>query len=75
MSEINVLLSKCQAGIWEGYIESCIVVAHDNGYVATATNAAEELAELRADLIQAIRLRSFGSIYEEDGGECERNNC
>ena len=50
MSEIGNLLFKCSVGQLGGSIENCIVVAHDNGNVATATNAAEELARLRADI-------------------------
>jgi len=46
MSEINVLLSKHQAGVLEGSIEKCIVAAYDDDFSATATSAAEELAEL-----------------------------
>ena len=49
MNEINDLLLKCNSGLLGGAIENCIVVAHDNGYIATATNAAIELERLKAD--------------------------
>ena len=59
MNELNVLLSKCQAGLLGGSIENCIVVAHDNGYIATATNAVEELAALRYRIAELEADQSF----------------
>ena len=48
MNEMAILLSKSEAGVLNGSIEHCIVLVHDHGYLATATNAAGQLAELSA---------------------------
>jgi hypothetical protein len=47
MNELNTLLFLCSAGQLGGSIENCVVIAYDNGYLATSENAAKELAQLR----------------------------
>jgi hypothetical protein len=40
-------------GQFNGSIEHCIVIAYDNGYLATSENAAKELAQLRNRIADA----------------------